>query len=215
MKYIEGESKFTVETQDKSVKYNKLEFIFDNFVLEQGEKSDDGLSWHSDDIQLLVDGKDYVYGTEKLWNGTSLDAGDLFENMMQAYLRDEKKYSYTFSDNFKDVLDTINTYYKKYDENKLLIEMPAFGSFLDCPYKLDMATDEHRYYVNDAPRFLVLSADGNIITDMEDFYTECYLEDIALHSDKIIYKGEYYEDTIKNYKEEIEDIRKEHEGAER
>lgn len=125
-----------------------------------------------DEIELLLDGTPYD-GTISTWNGTNLTVDAIFEIVLNGYFMQSGAYG-NFSADW-NIFDSIKQY-EAYD-NGLLMAMPVYKYDEVIVYELDLATPEHKYYQHD-DQVLLLDANNEVLTDMENFYIESMDEDI-------------------------------------
>ena len=144
-------------------------FTVDNLSIED---TDGDFNVEYDDISLKVDGKPYD-GSAQTWAGRVLDVEELFDSVLSSYIIQDGDYI-SFSDEWS--IFTKMDKYKKY-ENGLLMQFPVYDARLYL-YKLEMATPDHRYYACD-DMYRLYDKDGDLLTDMENFYVEALDEDIA------------------------------------
>lgn len=152
-----------------------------------------------DTVTLYINGEVYDAATSKItnWSGYSADPVALFEQVLNAYLRDDNT-EYTFTDDWK-IFDS----YKAMAETKdgLVTLLPQYDGFDIIFYNLDLATDENKYYMyND--NFLMLNNANAIVTDEEFFFTQAYDEDteaIVNGTKKAKFTGENWDLYVAEY----------------
>ncbi len=128
-----------------------------------------------DDIELYLDGNKYS-NTFRTEERNVITTDDIFEQCINAYIRNDiKEYKY-FSDEWK-VFDKTNEL-KEY-QGDILTKLPVLYMDKFIVYDLDLATSESKYYCNsDGPYFIVLDNEGYVKTDMEYFYDNSINNDI-------------------------------------
>jgi hypothetical protein len=150
-----------------------------------------------DNIELYLDGNKYD-GTIYTWAGTNLSANDIFEQCLNAYIRNDTENYESFSNDWNIFNKTKSL--KEYQDD-LLIKMPIFELGQFSVYELDLATPKNRYY-SCADRCLLMSAEGSVRTDIENFYLDAMYSDIcAILKDELrcLYKSENIDRMIKEY----------------
>ena len=129
---------------------------------------------------VLIDGNEYSdeYST---WSGTTLNNYDLFEDMLNLYLREDTYSVESFGDEWF-IFDVIKN--KIVRENGVIVAFPFVDYGTVGMYELELATTDYRFYSH-FDDCLVLDKDGGVITDYESFYTSALYDELAL-----IKKGE-------------------------
>ena len=159
-----------------------------NFVLKDKTKGKfiiEGLQFKDEleytDVKLYLNDKLYD-NSFKTWIGRKLNADTIFEQCINAYIRHDTEDYESFGPEWS-VFNKIESL-KEYQDD-LLIKMPVFNGKIFDIYDLELATPFNMYYSDGSNRCLLLNCEGNVLTDMENFYFEALVEDIC----KII-KGE-------------------------
>lgn len=126
-----------------------------------------------DDILLYIDGELYDQSAET-WAGHKLSDSDIFNQVINAYLRnDSEYYSFTSDWNIFDAFLADSEYV-----GNIPIELPQlFFDSVDM-YTLDLATTDFRFYLTESGDFLALNKNGGIVTDYENFYLSALYEEI-------------------------------------
>lgn len=171
---------------DKS-KWKTGKFIIDNLQISE--------ELEYDDIKFYLDDKLYD-GSFETWAGSKLSADDIFEQCVNAYIRNDSDDYESFSPEWS-IFNKIE-HLKEYQDD-LLIKMPVLRYDSFEVYELDLATPYNRYYSN-GDNCLLLDINGGILTDMENFYFEAIVEDICKilkEEIKCLYKGENVDYMIK------------------
>ena len=129
-----------------------------------------------DDIIFYIDGKEHDPYTSKLsnWRGDTPDSVRLFEQVFNAYLRDDFN-DFSFKDGW-NVFDNIKDNAEITDGYVTLL--PQWDGFDEVVfYELVLATSEgFKYYVYE-DLCLMLNSENGIETDMENFYSEALYAD--------------------------------------
>jgi len=123
---------------------------------------------------VFFDDEEYKGGFTT-WAGRNLDNADLFESMINAYLRNDTSHGEVFGENWS-IFDTLKIGVK--EENGIEIELPYVSCGTIEKYELELATDNYRCY-DHYDEFLVLENDGNILTDYECFYTTILFDELS------------------------------------
>ena len=126
-----------------------------------------------DDLELFVDGEPYD-GSAEAWSGHRYSAEEIFDFALSSYLMNDGTYT-SFSDSWSVFVDLENL--KEY-QGDLLIKLPVYRIDEVVIYDLDLATPNNTYYTSD-DEVMMLNADNEIVTDMEEFYMEAIEEDIT------------------------------------
>ncbi len=181
-------------------KYKKGLFVFKNLKISDNIGNSDS-QWEEeityDAIDLYLDGIKYD-GSIETWAGSKISTDDIFEQCLNAYIRNDIKYYESFSDEW-EVFSKVNSL-KEYKDG-LLIKMPVFSMGQFRIYELDLATPKNRYY-NHYDFFLLLDSKNSIITDIEGFCFESMCKDICdiLKGElKCLYKSKNVDTMIKEY----------------
>ena len=126
-----------------------------------------------DDINLYIDGSLYD-GESTTWSGRRLKPSDFFNQVINAYLRNDSE-SYSFDSDWS-IFDSM-LQDSDYVGN-IPIELPQL--FLDSVdmYTLDLATTDFRFYLTESGDFLALNKNGGLVTDYENFYLPALYEEI-------------------------------------
>ena len=160
----------TFEFADKA-NWKTGKFVFDDIQVV-GEGDDVNVQY--DNIKLYLDGKLYEGGI-KTFHSNSVSADELFESVLNSYLRNNTG-EYT---SFGKEWSIFSKIMKKTKANKsgLVTKLPVYDGFVVVVYDLQLATQDHRYYAHD-DEFMMLDNSGEIITDYEFFYTQAFEEDL-------------------------------------
>lgn len=189
----------TFTLADKA-KWKTGKFVIENLQISdklgnQDSQWEDDITW--DDIDLYLDGTKYE-GDIQTWAGSNLGADDIFEQCLNAYLRNDSEDYESFGSEWS-IFNKCESLKEWKDD--LLIKMPIFKYNQFVVYELDLATPKNRYYsYNDY--FLLLDINGGILTDMECFYSEAMYEDVCaiLKGElKCLYKSDNIDEMIKEY----------------
>lgn len=171
----------------------KLSFVLKNnmvyrFIIEGLTISDaiaSNSQWEEDitydNVELYLNNE--RYNGAWTWAGNNLTAEDIFEQCINAYIRGDKSDYKPFGSEW-DVFSPIKKLIE-YDDNGLIIKLPVVSGGKVKFYNLDLATPHSKFYSSDDLLFILLDADGGIVTDTEAFYESAMQEDICL-----IIKGE-------------------------
>lgn len=147
-----------------------------------------------DDIRLYLDGELYDGGISS-FNSASMSADELFCSVVNAYIRGDRTNYSDFTGDW-DIFDDIMSLEEW--QGDIQTKLPVFDGYTVNQYSLDLAVPDYRYYsYND--EFLMLDKNGNIVTDMEEFYYEGLCDDIAkVLTGKVecLYKNDYNIDAI-------------------
>ena len=160
----------TFEFTDKA-RWKIGKFVFEDIQIV-GESDDVTVDY--DDIELYLDGKLYEGGIAT-FRSNSLSVDELFENVLNSYLRNNTGEYKSFGKEW-NIFDKIMK--KAKTENGLVIKLPVYDGFNICMYELQLATPEHRFYAY-FDMCMMLDVDGEIITDYENFYMEAFDEDLV------------------------------------
>lgn len=123
------------------------------------------------------------------WHSNSMSTSEIFESVLNSYLRDEHTHtspendSWNFFDPFKEL---------RVEEDFLLMKLPQVSLGSVEMYSLQLATNDRCYYACD-DNFMVINNDNEIVTDYECFYTSALGEDLAdiiLKKSRCLYMGE-------------------------
>ena len=142
-----------------------------------------------DDITLTLDGEIYEGGISS-FRSNSLSADELFSSVVNAYLRGDKSNYTSFTGDW-DIFDEVKSL--EGWEGNIQTKLPVYDGFEVKQYELDLATPEYRYYSHD-DEFLMLDKNGDVVTDMENFYYEGLCDDlvhILRGETECLYKNEY------------------------
>lgn len=142
-----------------------------------------------DDITLTLDGEVYEGGISS-FRSNSLSADELFSSVVNAYLRGDKSNYTSFTGDW-NIFDEVKSLEEW--EGNIQIKLPVYDGFEVKQYELDLATPEYRYYSHD-DEFLMLDKNGDVITDMENFYYDGLCSDlvhIIRGEIECLYKNEY------------------------
>lgn len=183
----------TFEFTDKA-KWQTGKFVFDDIqIIGEG----DDVSVQYDDIELYLDDQLYEGGIST-FHSNSLSADELFESVLNSYLRNNTGEYRNFGPEwsiFSQIMDMTEK------QGDLIIKLPVCELDEIVMYELQLATPERRYYShNDS--FMVLDNSGEIVTDYENFYSEAMIEDLCdILTDKIecLYMGYDPKEWIKEY----------------
>ena len=142
-----------------------------------------------DDITLTLDGELYEGGISS-FHSNSLSDDELFSSVVNAYLRGDKSNYTSFTGDW-NIFDEVKSLEEW--EGNIQIKLPVYDGFEVKQYELDLATPEYRYY-SYQDEFLMLDKNGDVITDMENFYYEGLCDDlvhILRGETECLYKNEY------------------------
>ena len=142
-----------------------------------------------DDITLTLDGELYE-GAISSFHSNSLSDDELFSSVVNAYLRGDKSNYTSFTGDW-NIFDEVKSLEEW--EGNIQIKLPVYDGFEVKQYELDLATPEYRYY-SYQDEFLMLDKNGDVITDMENFYYEGLCDDlvhILRGETECLYKNEY------------------------
>lgn len=147
-----------------------------------------------DDLFLTLDGELYEGGISS-FRSNSLSDDELFSSVVNAYLRGDKSNYTSFTGDW-DIFDKVKSLEEW--QGDIQVKLPVYDGDYVKQYELDLATPEYRYYSHD-DEFLMLDKNGNVVTDMENFYYEGLCDDIAkVLTGKVecLYKNDYNIDAI-------------------
>lgn len=181
-------------------KFKTGKFVIENLKIadivgNSDSQLDDEISY--DNIELYLDGNKYD-GTISTWAGANLGAADIFEQCLNAYIRNDTEDYELFSNDWNIFNKTESL--KEYQDG-LLVKMPIFELCQFSVYELDLATPKNRYY-SCADHCLLISAEGSVLTDLENFYSEAMYSDICAilkNELKCLYKSENIDRMIMEY----------------
>ena len=125
-----------------------------------------------DNIQLIINGQAYN-GKYSTWAGAMLSEGDLFEQCINAYLRQDINYKF---DNSWNIFSKLTRYSKKYNGFRLLLPQLKYDSLR--MYKLDLVTPDGKYYAWNSEKFMLLDRGNTICTNYENFYMDSLYGDV-------------------------------------
>ena len=187
-------------TLSDKAKFKTGKFVIENLKIadtlgNSDSQWDDEISY--DSIDLYLDGNKYD-GTITTWAGANLGAADIFEQCLNAYIRNDTENYESFSNDWNIFNKTESL--KEYQDD-LLVKMPIFELGQFSVYELDLATPKNRYY-SCADRCLLISTEGSVRTDIENFYLEAMYSDIcAILKDELrcLYKSENIDSMIREY----------------
>ena len=183
----------TFEFTDKA-KWQTGKFVFDDIqIIGEG----DDVSVQYDDIELYLDDQLYEGGIST-FHSNSLSADELFESVLNSYLRNNTGEYRNFDPEwsiFSQIMDMTEK------QGDLIMKLPVCELDEIVMYELQLATPERRYYChNDS--FMVLDNSGEIVTDYENFYSEAMIEDlcdILTGKTECLYMGYDPKEWIKEY----------------
>lgn len=184
----------TFEFADNA-KWKTGEFVFDDIQVV-GEGDDVNVQY--DNIKLYLDGKLYKGGI-KTFHSNSVSADELFESVLNSYLRNNTGEYKSFGNEWS----IFSKIMKKTKANKsgLITKLPVYDGFDVVVYELQLATPDHRYYAHD-DEFMMLDNSGEIITDYEFFYIQAFEADLyeCLKGDtECLYRGYDVDAAIEDY----------------
>ena len=165
-------------------------FVVDNLQINPADEED---TITFDKVELFLDGNKYN-GELETWAGYKMKAENLFESVMNSYLRNDG--AYTYGDEWK-IFSKIDS--AKEEQDGLITKLPTlyFGSLK--VYELEYATTRFRFY-NNYDEFLMLDTEGRVKTDIEAFYTSGLYQEICAvikGESKCLYKSEAIDRLIK------------------
>ena len=143
-----------------------------SFNVEGLTVTTDGVGYDFGGLNLKLDGKLYN-GEISSFRANRVSDREIFEGIINAYLRNDTA-NVEFIEGFEAfaLLKSLQQY-----DGEMLTAFPQIdmrSNHADI-YKLDLATEDERFY-SDGDLYMLLDKDGNIITDYEDFYTEAISE---------------------------------------
>lgn len=161
----------------------ELTFTFNEFKYKEGMFKVDNLTVIDtldnynvdyDNIELYLDGKPYA-GDINTWSTNGVTVDYIFDEVVSAYLRNDT-YDYSNFGSEWEAFDLLKNMGKV--EDGIVTVLPVYSCGEVELYDLDLATPELRYYCgNDS--YLLLRDNGEVVTDMEHFYTEGMIEDLC------------------------------------
>jgi len=174
----------TFEFADKA-KWKTGKFVIDDLqVVGEG----DDVEVNYDDIQLYLDDKLYKGGIST-FSSNSLSVDELFESVLNSYLRNNTSEYKSFGDEWSVFSKIMNM--ARVGGAGLVLDLPVYDGFNIVMYGLNFAVPGRRYYSHD-DEFMVLDDNGGIVTDYEVFYTEAFEEDlydVLTGNTKALYRG--------------------------
>lgn len=174
---------------NKSNKYSSGRFVIDGL---QVTGSSDGGTIDYNDIKLYVDGEPYSDNFER-WSGSKASVYEVFDTVVSAYILNSNDFSFDSEWSvFSPITDSIEY------SGDLIIKLPVVKYGDVYMYDLQLATDEFRYYAYE-DMFMMLRKDGELVTDMENFYTqslEADLNDILDGKMEAVYIDPYIQEAI-------------------
>ena len=187
---------FSVDFEEKTGRKHG-EFRIYGLAIEKNLQGEYNLDF--EDARVILDGKLYVdeYAT---YAGQTLAPGDLFEDVLDAYLRGD-------TSNFKSFSDKWDKYFgklKKLNEydGDLLTAYTKYEAGESERYNLQLAIPGYRYYCSDTPCCRVYSDEGDLITDYDEMYEDAITEaitDVLLGDTQCLYMSETTKDWIKEF----------------
>lgn len=125
-----------------------------------------------DDILLYIDGELYNQSAET-WAGHKLSDGEIFESVLNAYLRNDTS-NYQSFDAGWNVVDALfeNMQY----DGKVVTVLPVVEFDEVVLYGLNMETTDFKFYTHD-DSFKVFDANGGLVTDYENFFMSAMYEE--------------------------------------
>jgi len=160
-------NKFSVEMTEKAKMKNII------FTVEDLEIGNEEVNCSV--TSVLIDGVEYQ-GEYVTWAGRNLDNLDLFEDILNIYIRGGKFFVRSFSKEWS-VFNSLKDSAVK--ENGIITVLPVVEYGCVDRYELELATDNYLFYIDFGSDFLMLDTDGNVVTDVEFFYTDALYDEIA------------------------------------
>lgn len=136
--------------------------------------SGDNLRVKYDNIKLYLDGKLYEGGIA-CWATNSMTTDELFNSVLSSYLRENHAEYNSFDKQWSESFKEIEALKEKKDG--LMIKMPVYDYIVKM-YELSLATPDYKFY-NYYDEYQMLGADGEIITDYENFWFQGFGEELA------------------------------------
>ena len=169
------------------VKYPGSEFVIDGMINCESDTFKLGCA----SIRVLKDGADFT-PTGTTWAGRHFEPFDVFENVVNAYLRNDNT---TFE--FKYVCPEIESL--KVSESDLILKQFYVDSVV-C-YQLECKTDDYSFWIeDDGEGCMIVNNEGKIITDAECFYISGLCESIENNEITFVNKNAFdLEQFIKDY----------------
>ena len=173
---------------------------------------------HYEEIKLFLDDEPYTGGIST-WYVNNVDADFIFVSVLNSYLRGDCFDFQAFTGDW-NIFDTF--YNRRKVENGILLEFPQYYYGINM-YTLVFATRDARYYTSDAggDEVMLLNDQGNILTDIEAFYTSALTADVGrvlLGKAELVYDdGVTMKDLIEHYGKDalIEEAREAEEREEK
>lgn len=155
---------------------------------------DEDLDIEYDDIKFYIDDKLYEGGIST-WAEDNVSTDFLFESVLNSYLRNNTSEFDKFGDEWSIFSKIKNL---TVEDDGLIIKLPRYDYGLQL-FELDLAIPGFRYYsYNDY--CMLLNEEGEILTNMENFYFDSLVEDICKvlkEETKCLYKSENVDYMIK------------------
>ena len=127
-----------------------------------------------DDILLYIDGELYDQSAET-WAGHKLSDGEIFESVLNAYLRNDTA-NYQSFDSGWNVVDALFEYMEFDESSKTITVLPVVEFDEVVLYDLNMETTDFKFYTHD-DSFKVFDKNWGLVTDYENFYMEALYDE--------------------------------------
>lgn len=186
------ETILTFEFNTDKAQWKKGRFEINNLEIIGNDKN---LDIEYDDIKFYIDDKLYN-GEISTWAKNNVSTDFLFESVLNSYLRNNTSEFDKFGDEWSIFSKIKNL---TIEDNGLIIKLPKYDYGLQL-FELDLAIPGFRYYsYNDY--CMLLNEEGEILTNIENFYFDSLVEDICKvlkEEIKCLYKSENIDYMIKN-----------------
>jgi len=174
---------FIIKEENSPLNEKKGELFAEG--LELDSDLNDPIEYSCEEFSMKLDGRRYVPDVVT-FTGRKIFVADVFEDVLNSFLRDSKQYSFTYVDErFKKIKRLQKVASEGLYES--IMQVDFYLGFIQ--FRLAYATESYRWYLHDE-LILMLDADGKVVTNIEAFAVGAWSEavrKVANGTERLLY----------------------------